>query len=41
MNATQYSSLALIVAIVLVPQLLALYFSNPDRSEPEECFDGR
>lgn len=44
MNSTQYGSIALILALVLIPQVLALYFSSPnraDRSEPEECFDGR
>ena len=41
MNSTQYGSIALILALVLIPQVLALYFSAPKRSEPEECFDGR
>ena len=31
MNATQHITIAIVVAILLVPQLLALYLSNPRR----------
>jgi len=41
MTTTQYTSIALILALVLIPQVLALYFSAPNRSESEECLDGR
>ena len=41
MNTTQMASIALIVAIVLIPQLIALYLSGPRDSKPEHEYDYR
>ena len=38
MNSTQMASIGLIVALVLLPQLIALYLSGPRDSQPEQDY---
>ncbi len=41
MNSTQLGTVALITALVLLPQLIALYLSGPRKSKPEHEYDYR
>ena len=41
MTSTQIASITFVIALVVLPQVVALYLSEPSESKPEHGYDYR